>query len=635
MNQAAMLQMMERETAGLLSGAIARGARAMDAVTGDVLSAVRRADSFEAVAAVLRDPLAIVDTQTRGAILLALDAAMVTGDLLGRAQVTREAAAQGVQIAPIAHVFVGQGTGAGFAELGTLDVEPLPPLDAIAYFEGKVPLTRTAFDEISDIYRGRAFTIAGQQTVQAVQTVQDWLTKSLQDGSTFKDFLGGLTEAAEAGGIRAVNPYHAATVFTTNIQIAYNAGRFEMYNAPEVIDAFPYFQYHTVGDDRVRPTHAQMDGYIARRDDPVWNLWYPPNGFNCARAGTPILTGRGTLPIENVRHGDWVLTHQGRRRPVIELHVNRYVGELVRIQLSDGRQFDITPNHEFFTKAGWIPASALDGVEELPDFLDAWSRVSPRSPVAGEPAGLEIQHSDALPFDVLVSPEARPARGFENLYSNLLDREVKTDPVRLDQEIEEWAEAPCDRRVVECGGCGRHQPSGIGVQGRMFAVQRGVGLPVLLPDLNAPSACALLEDGRLPGDAGVCRLGLPGGPVPAGSVDLHDGAAHGERLGSPPFGIVNPLRGDGLAATATLNPIQPEQLRNGARVDAKLAANTMSAPEISKVLPSEPAIERLSKPRLASGDHACTLYLHGGTVAVLPSHVKIESLQRIQFEGRV
>ena len=57
---------------------------------------------------------------------------------------------------------------------------------------------------------------------------------------------------------------------------------------PEVAEAFPYFQYHTVGDDRVRPAHAQMDGYIARRDDPVWDVWWPPNGYNCRCTVTAI-----------------------------------------------------------------------------------------------------------------------------------------------------------------------------------------------------------------------------------------------------------------------------------------------------------------------------------------------------------
>src|SRR3972149_4502511 len=120
-------------------------------------------------------------------------------------------------------------------------------------------------------FRPRAFASAGQTRGRAVAVVKGWLDRVLEQGLTFKDFRDGLDEAAEAGGITAVNPYHAETVFNTNIQTAYNAGRWEMYHAPEVAEAFPFFQYHTVGDDRVRPAHAAMDGFIARRDDPVWD----------------------------------------------------------------------------------------------------------------------------------------------------------------------------------------------------------------------------------------------------------------------------------------------------------------------------------------------------------------------------
>ena len=279
----------------------------MNALTTDVLRVVSACFDYDGVRAALADPAAVVPSTALAPLLAALSASMVTGDLLGRYQVVREAAAQRVTIAPIEHAFPGQAafsdgpTGPTSPTGRTLLVpEPLPPQEAIDLFKSKLPMTTTAFNEISDIYRGRAFTIAKQQTVDAVATVQDWLTKSLEDGSTFRDFLGGLSEAAAAGGISAVNPYHAATVFVTNIQTAYNAGRWEMYNAPSVVDAFPYFQYHTVGDDRVRPTHAQMDGYIARRDDPVWNLWWPPNGFNCRCTCTAIskyeIQDRGIRP---------------------------------------------------------------------------------------------------------------------------------------------------------------------------------------------------------------------------------------------------------------------------------------------------------------------------------------------------
>lgn len=286
----ALLASMEAETSHLLAGAIARGARAMDAIASDVLAAVRRADSFDAARQILSAPDDLVGPSTLGSLLSALSAGMVTGDLLGRGQVTQEAKRGEVVISPIDHAFPGQigPLGSRFAAPGSLEVAPLTPKAAIEYFRAKIPLTTTAFEEISDIYRGRAFTIAKQQTVEAVQVVQGWLERSLADGLTFRDFLGGLNEAAAAGGITAVNPYHAATVFQTNIQTAYNAGRWEMYHAPEMVESFPYFQNHTVGDDRVRPTHAQMEGFIARRDDAIWERAWPPYGFGCRCTVTAI-----------------------------------------------------------------------------------------------------------------------------------------------------------------------------------------------------------------------------------------------------------------------------------------------------------------------------------------------------------
>lgn len=40
-------------------------------------------------------------------------------------------------------------------------------------------------------------------------------------------------------------------------------------------------QYRTAGDDRVRPEHAALDGVTLPMDDPFWEEFYPPNGWNC------------------------------------------------------------------------------------------------------------------------------------------------------------------------------------------------------------------------------------------------------------------------------------------------------------------------------------------------------------------
>jgi SPP1 gp7 family putative phage head morphogenesis protein len=46
-------------------------------------------------------------------------------------------------------------------------------------------------------------------------------------------------------------------------------------------DILPYLQYQTVGDGLVRPDHAEYDGITLPVDDPFWNVFYPPNGYNC------------------------------------------------------------------------------------------------------------------------------------------------------------------------------------------------------------------------------------------------------------------------------------------------------------------------------------------------------------------
>lgn len=44
---------------------------------------------------------------------------------------------------------------------------------------------------------------------------------------------------------------------------------------------YPQLQYETIGDARVRVEHARLDGIIRAVDDKFWNLYMPPNGWNC------------------------------------------------------------------------------------------------------------------------------------------------------------------------------------------------------------------------------------------------------------------------------------------------------------------------------------------------------------------
>lgn len=44
---------------------------------------------------------------------------------------------------------------------------------------------------------------------------------------------------------------------------------------------YPNLRYETVGDERVRDEHRVLDGAVWPVDDPFWDTWFPPNGWNC------------------------------------------------------------------------------------------------------------------------------------------------------------------------------------------------------------------------------------------------------------------------------------------------------------------------------------------------------------------
>jgi SPP1 gp7 family putative phage head morphogenesis protein len=46
-------------------------------------------------------------------------------------------------------------------------------------------------------------------------------------------------------------------------------------------DVAPFLKYQTAEDDHVRPEHAAVNGIVKAKEDPWWDTWYPPNGWNC------------------------------------------------------------------------------------------------------------------------------------------------------------------------------------------------------------------------------------------------------------------------------------------------------------------------------------------------------------------
>lgn len=61
---------------------------------------------------------------------------------------------------------------------------------------------------------------------------------------------------------------------------------------------FPMLTYVTANDGRVRPEHQDLNGIVRPVDDKFWDLYFPPNGWNC-RCRT-IQEGDKKTPLKDI-----------------------------------------------------------------------------------------------------------------------------------------------------------------------------------------------------------------------------------------------------------------------------------------------------------------------------------------------
>lgn len=175
--------------------------------------------------------------------------------------------------------------------------------EAVEFLKRKKPLTAGEYKALSDECRSKAFTVSGYTSLEVLQKFLDELTDACEEGKTKKDFMESMNDFLERNGYEGLNPFNADVIFRTNMQTAYNAGHYKSMTDPTTKKLRPFWKYITAGDGQVRESHAVMEGRIYRADDPIWDIWYPPNGFRCRctvvsmtkgqveRSGVPVSEG--------------------------------------------------------------------------------------------------------------------------------------------------------------------------------------------------------------------------------------------------------------------------------------------------------------------------------------------------------
>jgi len=238
---------------------------------------------------------------------------MVAADILGRVRVLMEAARKGVQVNPMGRLAAAvfgekekskiknQKPGplgprsAGFSE--TLGYESVTPEEATDFINSLTSFTKAAAKRLAPQYRQAAFTVAHVEEIALLDRTKELLAQALEEGWTQQEFIDRLNESFDSAGVTRLNSYHAELVFQQNMTTAYSNGRYQQMHDSEVLRALPFWQYWTAEDERVRPNHAALDGFVARGDDAVWSYIYAPNGFRCRCYVVALLRSEGEAAL--------------------------------------------------------------------------------------------------------------------------------------------------------------------------------------------------------------------------------------------------------------------------------------------------------------------------------------------------
>jgi len=179
----------------------------------------------------------------------------------------------------------------------------LPPEDIVRWYESKGFRFSWRWQDTWQSAHTRSFTVAKVMKLDILQSIKKEVDKIFKDGITFEQFqkelepelkrLGwwGKVKAKDVPGyvpqpgvdpekiVQLGSPRRLETIYQTNANVAYNAGRYNSYvqNAA----SRPLWKYHQIDRPTYRKSHAPFKDKVFRWDDPIWNIIMPPNGWNC------------------------------------------------------------------------------------------------------------------------------------------------------------------------------------------------------------------------------------------------------------------------------------------------------------------------------------------------------------------
>jgi uncharacterized protein with gpF-like domain len=168
--------------------------------------------------------------------------------------------------------------------------DPVDFAEAIKFFRARVPMTDGEYAALEREATAQAFTVAGVAQLDVVAQVYDAVLEALEKGTTLADFQEAVGDSLErAWGDTVADPgWRTETIFRTNLQSHYAAGRYEQSTDPDVLTARPFWRFDAVMDGATTQVCEDSNGTILHAGNQWWAGHYPPCHFNCRSVTTTL-----------------------------------------------------------------------------------------------------------------------------------------------------------------------------------------------------------------------------------------------------------------------------------------------------------------------------------------------------------
>lgn len=313
------------------------------------------------------------------------------------------------------------------------------PGEAVDYLAKKVSRASwNWYDSLEKSFEG-SFTIAATASADVVESVRKSLLEAQAKGLPFEAFQKQIEPTLRslgwwgkdpATGATLGTPWRLETIYRTNMQSAFNAGRMERQQKTEKFR--PLLEYIAVLDSKTRPSHSALDGKVVPASDPFWGDFYPPNGFNCRCRVRSLSEAEARRDGKDVERFDGKITRE-------EVTINKDLGIKTEVAVVNVGGRVVSPDPGFSRRPSIVPPPPNPSGGKYPTTGPALA-----AKVAAAPKKAKAKSAAVVPPAIVPGPKKAPkdvaemtARSLAEIKASIGEIEAAKIPFKFEEMADE------------------------------------------------------------------------------------------------------------------------------------------------------------------------------------------------------